>query len=309
MKIFISSTYLDLKIFRDSVDSYLNQFSVIIKKMEKWGSKENNPLDVCLSNLRESDLYLGIYGQRYGSIDPTSGLSITELEYIEAKKLKIPRLIFIMSDEYRIESKWVDKGECAVKLATFKDSIIQNPEEAPTVTYFDTFEKFNEMLALSFESFCDENSIDIGSLNFAEIWTEISKSLAENVYPEELQLDLENISDQKSVIDELSKSINGLNRFHEHVSTEFYELQKIVYGELDKHEIQDIIERYWKYNWEWITLFPNRITVLKKILYSLKLHFLYFKLKTEPWSKSITDEIVKTKAEFKDHAVKSGYID
>jgi hypothetical protein len=39
-----------------------------------------------LAEVRESDLFVGIYARRYGAVDPATGKSITELELDEAER-------------------------------------------------------------------------------------------------------------------------------------------------------------------------------------------------------------------------------
>ena len=121
--IFISSTYEDLIPYRDEVQRNLVRLEQIIKGMEYFGSDPRNSLSVCLSQVRECKLFIGILGMRYGSVDSESGLSYSQLEYNEAIKNNIPTLIYIMSEEQPIPSKFVDKGEKANKLIIFKEHL------------------------------------------------------------------------------------------------------------------------------------------------------------------------------------------
>lgn len=130
--IFISSTYEDLIPYRDEVQRNLVRLEQIIKGMEYFGSNPRNSLSVCLSEVRESKLFIGILGMRYGSIDEESGLSYSQLEYLEAIKNGIPTLIYIMSDEQPIPAKFVDIGEKANKLIRFKENL----KKQHTVSFF-----------------------------------------------------------------------------------------------------------------------------------------------------------------------------
>lgn len=53
--------------------------------METFGSDTAPPNVVSVRRVSECDIFIGIYAHRYGSIDPQSGKSITELELDEAK--------------------------------------------------------------------------------------------------------------------------------------------------------------------------------------------------------------------------------
>lgn len=132
--IFISSTYEDLIPYRDEVQRNLIRLEQIIKGMEYFGSDPQNSLSVCLSQVRECKLFIGILGMRYGSVDSESGLSYSQLEYNEAIKNNIPTLIYIMSEEQPIPSKFVDKGEKANKLIIFKEHL----KKQHTVSFFTT---------------------------------------------------------------------------------------------------------------------------------------------------------------------------
>ena len=108
--IFVSSTYEDLKAYRDEVERSIIYMNQTIKGMEFFGSTPERPLDKCLQTVRECKLYIGIIGMRYGSVEEDSGKSFTELEYDEAVKNRIPVLIYILDENHPIASRFVDKG-------------------------------------------------------------------------------------------------------------------------------------------------------------------------------------------------------
>ena len=91
-----------------------------IRGMEFFGSNPESPLEVCLKTVRESKIYVGIIGMRYGSILDESGKSFTELEYEEAVKNSIPSLIYILDENHPIAPKFMDTGEKARRLEDFK---------------------------------------------------------------------------------------------------------------------------------------------------------------------------------------------
>lgn len=84
IRIFLSSTKLDLEAPRQDVIHYLGVLKSDILAMEAFGSDESKPVDYCLRKVDESDIFIGIYAERYGTIDEESGKSITELEYDHA---------------------------------------------------------------------------------------------------------------------------------------------------------------------------------------------------------------------------------
>lgn len=130
--IFISSTYEDMVPYREEIQRNLIRLEQIIKGMEYFGSNPQDSLTVCLSQVRECKLFIGVLGMRYGSIDDGSGLSYSQMEYNEAIKNKIPTLIYIMSEDQPIPAKYIDMGEKAEKLAEFKRLL----KKQHTVSFF-----------------------------------------------------------------------------------------------------------------------------------------------------------------------------
>lgn len=84
--IFLSSTYLDLHGVREELRRWLSGvFGAAMEIMESSGSDAEPPNIVSVRRVRTCDLFVGIYAHRYGTIDPSTGESITELELDEAR--------------------------------------------------------------------------------------------------------------------------------------------------------------------------------------------------------------------------------
>lgn len=149
--VFVSSTYEDLIPYREGAQRVLIRLEQTIKGMEYFGSNPNRPLDVCLNSVRECKIYVGIIGMRYGSIDSATGKSFTQLEYEEAVKNNIPTLMYIISDDCPILSKYVDTDERAEKLAAFKSLL----REKHTVSFFSSPEDFSTKFTQDIVSLLD----------------------------------------------------------------------------------------------------------------------------------------------------------
>ena len=118
--IFVSSTYSDLIPFRNAVRDVLSRFSVDIHGMEVFGAQTCKPLETCLAEVLTSEVFIGILGMRYGSVDEASGKSFVELEYETAKKSGLEIWIFIIDEEKTlIPPMYVDCND-AEKLKVFK---------------------------------------------------------------------------------------------------------------------------------------------------------------------------------------------
>lgn len=128
MKIFLSSTYKDLVKIRKSAIIFLTGITGRITNstgeivaMEFFNASENTCKEECLYNLSNCDLVIGIYGEKYGSIDTETNLSMTKLEFDYAVEHHIPLLAFVMRTDHRedeenrfIEEKIYKRGiSCA----------------------------------------------------------------------------------------------------------------------------------------------------------------------------------------------------
>jgi hypothetical protein len=97
--VFISSTYEDLAAHRQAVWQVLKDFNVAIKGMEEFGARTEGPLQTCLAEVEQSDVYLGIIAFRLGSIDNESDKSFTQLEYEHALQAKKEILIYLADEQ------------------------------------------------------------------------------------------------------------------------------------------------------------------------------------------------------------------
>ncbi len=86
MKIYVSSTFEDLREYRAALDTALRRMGHDVIGMEHYVAEGSTPLDRCLADVRSADVYIVIVAWRYGyvprdeSANPQSR-SITELEY------------------------------------------------------------------------------------------------------------------------------------------------------------------------------------------------------------------------------------
>jgi hypothetical protein len=93
LKIFISSVDAELHNERQALHQEIQKLQDLFIGMELFGSDPSRPADYCVSKVQESDLYVGLFGEDYGSIDEATGLSFTQLEY-EATSDRVPCLIY-----------------------------------------------------------------------------------------------------------------------------------------------------------------------------------------------------------------------
>jgi len=117
MKIFLSSTYEDLIDYRSSVMDVLQGFEIVYKGMEHFGASEHSPIEVCLSNLADSDRVIVLVGTRYGSRPDDNSPSYTELEIREAERIGKPLQIYVLdTDRQPVLYRFIDGGQNAEDL-------------------------------------------------------------------------------------------------------------------------------------------------------------------------------------------------
>lgn len=123
-QVFVSSTYEDLKETRGKVIDALMAINAIPAGMETFPSASDDAWTIIKQAIDLSDYYIVIIGGKYGSIDPKTGLSYTEMEYDYAGEVGIPRMAFIHGNPEDLKAKNVEiKTKARNKLETFKRKV------------------------------------------------------------------------------------------------------------------------------------------------------------------------------------------
>jgi hypothetical protein len=101
MKVFVSSVISRYEHYREVARSAIMLVgSVPVMAEYDFGAKPISPRDACLEGVRESDVYVGLFGEQYGYITDEE-TSATEEEFEEARRRGLEILIF----EERIEKE------------------------------------------------------------------------------------------------------------------------------------------------------------------------------------------------------------
>ncbi|TEU18855.1 MAG: DUF4062 domain-containing protein [Anaerolineales bacterium] len=93
LRIFISSTVVDLQSERDAVEQAIAELHLEAVRSEKVGSQSISPREACCIMAQECDVYLGILGGRYG-FELQEGRSATEFEFDTACETGKPILLY-----------------------------------------------------------------------------------------------------------------------------------------------------------------------------------------------------------------------
>lgn len=149
--VFISSTYKDLLDHRRAVWEVLQQFDVAVRGMEQFGARPEGPLDTCLAEVEQSDVYVGILAFRLGSVDQQSRKSFTQLEYEHAVRLGKDVLIYIADEEKAVVPAihFESDARARRRLAAFKEKLRENH----TVDTFSTPDDLAEKLRRDFQRY------------------------------------------------------------------------------------------------------------------------------------------------------------
>ncbi len=129
LQVFISSTYLDLKIERQAAVEAILKAGHIPAGMELFTAGNQSQMETIKRWIDESDVYMLVLGGRYGSIEPSTSLSYIELEYDYAESKEIP-LFSVVIKEDALEAKIKSMGSDAFekehpdKLNIFRDKVL-----------------------------------------------------------------------------------------------------------------------------------------------------------------------------------------
>ena len=125
--IYLSATSLDLKPYREAVYRILRMLRHDVVSMEDYVASDAYPLHKCLADVAACDVYLGVFGWRYGYIpdqDNPAGKSITELEFRQAGDSGKPRLLFLADPAVDWPDEFKDthtgEGDAGNRIAAFR---------------------------------------------------------------------------------------------------------------------------------------------------------------------------------------------
>jgi len=112
-KIYLSSTFIDLEEHRAAVKTALERAQFDIECMEKYPAFDERPKDKCLLDVAECDYYVLALALRYGfqpKEENPKKLSITQMEYLEAIRLKKPCLAFLFDEKHPWSALHIDSN-------------------------------------------------------------------------------------------------------------------------------------------------------------------------------------------------------
>lgn len=118
--VFVSSTYEDLKEERQEVVNALLKMDCFPVGMEYFNASDKSQWEVIKNLIEECDYYILIIAGRYGSVEPISGKSYTQMEFEYAKSIGVPTISFIHEHPENLPDKYTEK-EYKEELAKFRE--------------------------------------------------------------------------------------------------------------------------------------------------------------------------------------------
>jgi tetratricopeptide (TPR) repeat protein len=153
MKVFLSSTYLDLIEHRKAAHDALERLGQEVGRMEIFGARPEEATSAALAQLEKCDLVVGIYAYRYGFIPEGSEISITEQEYLHAKSKDKPVLCFVVDEDHLWSPKMMEKDAGKIKkLDDFKAKVLREK----VVDFFTSPADLGMKIATSVHNYLEE---------------------------------------------------------------------------------------------------------------------------------------------------------
>jgi len=123
VRVFISSTFEDLKDFRQAVIEGISSLRHQVVSMEYLPAGSAPPLDRVRDEVSRCDAYVGLFARRYGFVPPGYDRSITELEYREAVRRGKDTLVFLLDEDAPWDQQFIDTGWAAERLEALLDEL------------------------------------------------------------------------------------------------------------------------------------------------------------------------------------------
>ncbi|MCK4736717.1 MAG: DUF4062 domain-containing protein [Methanophagales archaeon] len=147
MKIFVSSTYLDLNKYRAEAKKTIEESGNEFVGMETFQSHTHEPTEFCPERVEECNAFVLLVAYRYGNIPEGAKRSITQLEYEHALRNKIPVRVYLTDDEFSCPPKVTDENR--ERINEFRSLLLKKH----TCSYFSTPEGLFDKLTLDLKQF------------------------------------------------------------------------------------------------------------------------------------------------------------
>jgi hypothetical protein len=153
--VFVSSTFQDLKTYRQAVRATIRRLGAVDVAMENMGSTEERPKDECERLIREeAGAFVGIYARRWGYTPPADTASITVFEYKVAGEVGLYRFLYLLDSNASWPAEKCDHGDAQIQLERFKAQL----KERHCVSFFSRRDQLAAMIAADLGKFLARQS-------------------------------------------------------------------------------------------------------------------------------------------------------
>jgi hypothetical protein len=160
--IYLSSTYEDLKAHRTAVFNALRQTGYQVIAMEDYVARDDRPLQACLKDVDQADIYVGLFAFRYGYIPPKKhgnpdGMSITELEFRRADASPDTHCLIFLLDEKAPWSNasndaWTGDGEKGERIRKLREELAREKMGSFFSAPYELASKVQSAIKLQFDA-------------------------------------------------------------------------------------------------------------------------------------------------------------
>jgi CheY-like chemotaxis protein len=123
MRVFLSSTYVDLIEHRAKAADVVERLGHQAVRMEVFGARPESASEASLEDVDSCDAVIGIYAHRYGCIPSGADVSITEQEFDFALEKNKPVFAFLVDGNYPWLPVHIDHEPALSRLNKFKEKI------------------------------------------------------------------------------------------------------------------------------------------------------------------------------------------
>jgi Domain of unknown function (DUF4062) len=149
-EVFLSSAYADLREARQGVTMTLLECDAFPTGMEIFPATDDDAWTLICRIIDECDYYLLVIAGKYGSVNPATGLSYTEMEYDYAASAGKPVMAFLHGDPGALRA---DRCESTEELRTKLENFRQKVQKAKHVKYWKSPEELAGHVARSYNRF------------------------------------------------------------------------------------------------------------------------------------------------------------
>jgi ATP-dependent DNA helicase RecG len=214
--VMISSTFTDLVEHRKVLFDIINSLSLKPIAMEYNPAKPaSDVIESSLTMVRDSSAYIGVISRKYGQIpncdkcNPNK-LSLTELEFNEARDLNRPILLFIMGENHQLKESDVElNDEKREKLNNFREEAKKLKKESALHRVYKVFNSLQEFEVSAAESLANLRILLEERDNSSNQFTGLAKPVQEEMKGFTESFDRNPVNNRK--LNDLE--INTLNTF------------------------------------------------------------------------------------------------